>query len=282
MTTRSSSVIHGVGGATGSPASRRLVRSTSSATSPAFHEPQADGPVARLSASTRAASRSSVERSPTSLATRSAVAGSSRSRRVARVGQEQVEPDHGDQGVHVLGREVPSGCRSRATTVMPTSVWSPGNPLPMSWRRVPSSRRSARSDPVGQRGGDGRRLEEVPVDGEAVVGVALGLVPHRGPLGQVPLEQVPLVQRLEGGDGRGAGGQHPHQRGPQVVGPGLGRGRRLAAEEVEGVPGDGQILLGGHRGQSEGQGRVARRHRRPRSGPPRPRSRRCPESPGTG
>ena len=103
MITRSSSVIHGVGGATGSPASRRLVRSTRSATSPAFHEPQADGPVARLSASTRAASRSRVDRLPTSAGH---PLGGGRVVEVppgGRVGQQQVKPDHGDQRVHVVG-----------------------------------------------------------------------------------------------------------------------------------------------------------------------------------
>ena len=50
---------------------------------------------------------------------------------------------------------------------------------------------------VGQRGGVGRRLPEVPVDGEAVVGVALRAAAHRRPLGQQPHEDAALVERLE-------------------------------------------------------------------------------------
>src|SRR5664280_878174 len=56
-------------GGTGAPASTPAVRRTSSATSPAFHAPQAAGPVANESASVSAWSRSRVSRSPTAVAT---------------------------------------------------------------------------------------------------------------------------------------------------------------------------------------------------------------------
>src|SRR5664280_1391813 len=111
-------------------------------------------------------------------------------------------------------------------------------------------------DPVRQGGGIGGRLEEVTVDGEPVVGVSLGLVSNRRPFGDVPLEQMALVQGFEGGDGRGSGGEYPDQRGPEVVRPGHGRGGRRAPEQVERVPRDGQVLLGGHRRQAERERRV--------------------------
>ncbi len=70
-------------------------------------------------------------------------------------------------------------------------------------------------DSVGQCGGVGARLEQVPVHGEAVVRVALRLVADRRPLGQVAVEELAPVERLDGGDGRPATGQHPHERGPE-------------------------------------------------------------------
>src|SRR5674536_402714 len=57
-------------GGTGAPASTPAVRRTSSATSPAFHAPQAAGPVANESASVSAWSRSRVSRSPTAVGDR--------------------------------------------------------------------------------------------------------------------------------------------------------------------------------------------------------------------
>ena len=109
-----------------------------------------------------------------------------------------------------------------AATTMPTSVWSPGNPLPMSWRSVPSSSRSGAADPVGHGGGVGRRLEQVPVDGESVVRVALGLVPHRRPFGYVALEQLALVERLQRRHGGGPGGQYLDQASRTLSGHGTG------------------------------------------------------------
>ena len=82
----------------------------------------------------------------------------------------------------------------RRTISMPTVVWSPGKPLPMSWSRAPISSRSGRS--TGSVSSDGQRggLEQMPVDGEGVVGVALRLVPHGGPLGDEPHQEAVLVE----------------------------------------------------------------------------------------
>ena len=143
-----------------------------------------------------------------------------------------------------------------AATTMPTSVWSPGKPLPMSWRRVPTSSKVRPVDPVDEAGGVGTGLEQVAVHGEAVVRVALGLVAHGRPLRQVALEQPAPVESLEGGDGRMPGGEHPHQECPQRVGPGHSGRRGLAGEQVECVPGDGQVVFGRHRGQAKGEGGV--------------------------
>ena len=52
-------------------------------------------------------------------------------------------------------------------------------------------------DAVGERGGVGGGLPQVPVDGEAVVGVALRAAAHGLPLGQQAHEDAALVERLE-------------------------------------------------------------------------------------
>ena len=81
---------------------------------------------------------------------------------------------------------------------------------------------------AGDRRGSGRRpgrgLHQVPIDGEAVVGVALRLVANRCPLGQVPHPDANLVEGLDGGHGGSAGAEQSEQ-GVQ----GLRAARRPAA-----------------------------------------------------
>ena len=113
-------------------------------------------------------------------------------------------------------------------------------------------------DPVGELGRVGRRLPQVPVDGVAVVGVALGPGPDGRPLGQQARDQVPLVQRLEHGDGVVA----LQEQGDQVVaGPGrprIGPRRHLGRQPLEGAPVDVEPLAGRGRGDAQEQGRVTR------------------------
>ncbi len=66
---------------------------------------------------------------------------------------------------------------------------------------------------VEQRGALRERFEQVPIDGEAVVRVALRTGPHVLPLGQESNEDAFVVECLEHGDGTGAGPQQPQERG---------------------------------------------------------------------
>ena len=77
-------------------------------------------------------------------------------------------------------------------------------------------------DVAGQLRGGGGGLDQVPVDGEPVPGVALRQRAHPVPLGQQPGEQPLLVQLLEDGDGRAAAGQQP-QEGPAHLRPATAR-----------------------------------------------------------
>ena len=93
----------------------------------------------------------------------STVAGSSRSRRVAVSGSSRWRRTMVTRVATSSGGKPIRAAMSAAST-MPTSVWSPGKPLPMSWSRVPTSSRSGRSTRWARwrrwpspRGGAGRR-----------------------------------------------------------------------------------------------------------------------------
>ena len=64
-----------------------------------------------------------------------------------------------------------------------------------------------------------RRLDEVPVDGEAVVGIVLEAAAHRLPLGEDPHEQAVLVERLARGDRPETRGQQLDEGAPARVRP---------------------------------------------------------------
>ena len=119
-------------------------RRTSSRTSSAFQVPHAAGPVASESASVSAASRWSRTGSTTSLATIAMVVSSEMSRRVAMSGRRRWLR-HRSTSTAVSASSKPMRGPISAIIAMPTSVWSPGRPLAMSWRRAPTTSRSGRS-----------------------------------------------------------------------------------------------------------------------------------------
>ena len=117
--------------------------------------------------------------------------------------------------------------RSARTT--PFSVWSPGRPLPRSWRSVPTSSRSGRATSRMSSQAWVDRLQEMAVDGEAVEGVALRPAPHQLPLGQDPAQQPVAVERLELLERRSPTAEQRDEGVPHRVGPPLG-------ERREGIP----------------------------------------------
>ena len=111
----------------------------------------------------------------------------------------------------------------------------------------------------GDLGGVRRRLPQMPVDGEPVVGVALGLGPNGRPLGQQAAEQIALVERFERG-------YRPvpfeQQRDEIVACAGRPRRRpngRLGGEPIERRPIDHRLMAGGRGGDVDEQRRVVRR-----------------------
>ena len=97
----------------------------------------------------------------------------------------------------------------------------------MSWSSAPTTSRSGRLDAVGERGGVGRGLEQVTVDGEPVVGVALRAAAHGRPLRQQRRPAAPLVECLDHGDGR-----RPHRQQSRRTVPGVRRPRRRASRRL--------------------------------------------------
>ncbi len=99
-------------------------------------------------------------------------------------------------------------------------------------------------DGVGQPGRQRGGLEQMTVDREGVVGVALGLVADGRPLGDQAHEQAVLVERLDLVDGRSAEAEQLDQGGARLVGPRVaGRGHAVG-QAVQRPLGDGPVQLG--------------------------------------
>ena len=208
------------------PSSTARVRSTRSATSCSFHEPHADGPVASESASVRACSSSSVADVADGV-------GDLADRR--RVGQVAAHGDVGQQQVvlhepHEDRRRRSAGARaagrSRATSAIPLARVIAGVALAEVVEQRPEHEEVGPIDAAGEGGGVGGRLPQVPVDGEAVVGVALRPAAHGAHSGQQAHEDAPLVERLEHVDRPVPLAEQGDQLVERPVGPALAATRR--------------------------------------------------------
>ena len=166
-----------------------------------------------------ACSSSSVPASPTASATRRIVAGSARSRRTATSGSSRWCCDQPHEDGHASARRGRGAGRSSRTSSIPAAVWSPGVALAEIVEQRGEHEEVGAAHPVGERGGVGRGLPEVPIDGEAVVGVALRPAAHRRPLGQEAHEEAALVERLEHVDRAVPLAQQRHQLVEGAVGP---------------------------------------------------------------
>ena len=123
-------------------------------------------------------------------------------------------------------------------------------------------------DPSGQVGGVGGRLPQVPVDGEAVVGVALRPAAHGRPLGEDLHQQAALIERLEARDRRVPFEQEGHEVVAGSRWPGVRERRGLGGEAVEAHPGDVAASPGRRRRGPEREHRVSAWGGRPRRGGP--------------
>jgi hypothetical protein len=87
-------------------------------------------------------------------------------------------------------------------------------------------------DPADEVGGAHRGLAQVPVDREAVVGVALRAAADRRPLGQHGDEQAFLVEGLDDAHGRPTRAQQGNQALAGLVRPRVAEGRRAGGGQA--------------------------------------------------
>ena len=146
-------------------------RSTSSSTSSAFQDPHADGPVAIESASVSAASSSSTSwcnglghTGDGGVVAQVAPCGD--------VGQEEVQADEGSEDLDVPRRQ-PHAMSDAVNELDADQRVVAGIALSEVVEQRTQDEQVRPVDTVSQPRGIGRRLPQVPVDGEAVVGVAL-------------------------------------------------------------------------------------------------------------
>ena len=108
-------------------------------------------------------------------------------------------------------------------------------------------------DGVGETGRQCGGLQQMTVDGVGVVGVALGLVPDRGPFGNQADEQSVLVQRLDLVDGGPAEAEQVDEGGERLLGPRIPRRGHAVGQAMERCLGDGPVRPGGGRRQAQGE-----------------------------
>ena len=220
------------------PGARGRSRSTRSATRPAFQGPQAEGPVARLSASVERGEE--VEGQPVAGGAGDAGDGG-RVVEVApggRVGQQQVVAHQVDEDRDVGGREAHAG-RDALDDLHADGRVVAGEALADVVQRVcRSSSRSGRSTvsvSSAASAAASRRCRSTVI---GVVGVALRLVAHGGPLRDEADEQAVLVERLHLVDGGRAEAEQRDQRLEGLGRPGVARRGHAIGQAVERALGD--------------------------------------------
>ena len=213
----------------------------------------------------RACSRSSVSTSPTASATLRIVAGSVRSRRIATSGSSRWCCTIAHERVDVVRRRARAAGRSSRTSSMPAVGVVAGVALAEVVEQGAEHEQVGPVDPVGERGGVGRRLPQVPVDGEAVVGVALRAAAHRRPLRAAGARgcragRAPRARRSPGGPG--AAGRRARRAAPsgQRVAP--RRRRRPRRRSGRASSGPARRRAGRRRGRPAARAPGRRRGRR--------------------
>src|SRR5690606_12201480 len=109
----------------------------------------------------------------------------------------------------------------------------------------------------GEGGGAHGGLDEVPVDGPQVHGVALRAAAHALPVGQQPADQALRLQGLPHVDGGPAGTQQGGELVGGVGGRGGGEGGGGGREESDGVRGEREGGVGRGGGGEQREERVA-------------------------
>ena len=171
------------------------------------------------------------------------------------VGQEQVVAHHGLEHRDVLGRE-PHPRADRVEQVDADVGVVAGVALADVVEERAEHQQIRAVGAGDQRGRVRRRLHQVPVDREAVVGVPLRLAPDRLPLGEDVHPEAQLVERLDHGDGAVAREQEVDEGGTDLRRPGVRQVPGSGRQALERRPVDAGVAGRGGGGGSEHQARV--------------------------
>ena len=198
------------------------------------------------------------------------VAGSSMSRRVAVAGQQQVVAHQRGRASRRPAARTPSASAIAAAIGSPTSLWSPGQPLPMSCSSAATSSRSGRSTSRVSSAAAAAASTRWRSTVNRCQGWRCGSERTRSHSGQQPGQQALLVQLLEHRHGGAPAGQQPEERPAHLGRPRLGQRRAVHREHLERVRREQQV-----RARRGGRGAAAAgRGRRPAARPARARPRR--------
>ena len=167
-----------------------------------------------------------------------------------RIGQQEVVTDQVDQDVDIGGRKS-HPCGHGSDHLDADGGVVAREPLADVVQQGADEEKVGTLDVPGESGGECGRLEQVPVDGEAVIRVALRLVAHGGPFGQQAHEQAVLVERLDLVDSGRALGQEVDESLARLVGPGVSWCGHAVGQAVERALGDGPVEPGGGGGQAQ-------------------------------
>ena len=141
-----------------------------------------------------------------------------------RIGQQEMVAHQVDEDVDIGGRKSHT-CRHGADHLDADGGVVAGEPFADVVQQGADEEQVGPFDVPGESGRQCGRLEQVPVDGEAVIRVALWLVAHGGPFGQEAHEQTVLVERLD------------LVHGGRALGEEVDQGLRVSS--VQGSPGAG-------------------------------------------
>ncbi len=177
-------------------------------------------------------------------------------------GEQQMMAHHRDQHLGVRGREPEAGSDHTDDGDAGFGVIA-GPAFADVVQQSAEQEQIGPVDAAGRRGRGRRCFDQVPIDGEAVVRVALRFAAYPFPFGQQPDEQADLVKSFHDRDRGRAGGQQGNQRVARRVRPWGRHGRGLASKPVERVPPDRNAGPGGRGGNPQRQCRVTGRVRVP-------------------
>ena len=114
-------------------------------------------------------------------------------------------------------------------------------------------------DPIDEPSGFGRRLQQVTIDGEPVVGVALRAMPIRGPLRNQSGDEIDLVKCFDHPDHVVPHQQQVDEKLAGFIGPRIREGGAFGRNAIQNIADDEGVFAGGMNRHSQRHDRIADR-----------------------